>query len=263
MPATVPVDRPAAHRPLYGSRGRRSVKAEPGGPVRIFDRDPEFRSALSGLPTDGARTARELLASSWQLKSGRWDPEDNPPLGEWDCGYFVLEGLLLSQIRVGSRCSAELLGAGDIFRADDPDTRGYATLASQGSFRVLAPARIAVLESGLVARIESVPGIASLFQRRLTQRARSLSVRLAIVQVPQLTRRLHLLLWHLADRFGRRHPEGTLIPFPLSHEVLAECVSARRTSVLAAIHELKREGAVEGNEDGHWLLHAEPPGELA
>jgi hypothetical protein len=53
-----------------------------------------------------------------------------------------------------------------------------------------------------------------------------------------------------------------VIPFRLSHEVLAECCSAQRTSVLAAIHELNEAGAVERNDEGFWLLHAGPPSQF-
>jgi CRP/FNR family cyclic AMP-dependent transcriptional regulator len=251
------VDRPVDHR-----RRPAWVHAVPAGPVRIFDEDLELRIALSELPPAAARVASQLLVSSSRLNRGRWDPAGNPPVRESDCGYLILDGVLLSRVLVGPRCSAELLGPGDIFRTDDADTHGYATVASETRFRVLSPARIVVLERDLMAKIESLPGIASHFERRLTERARSLNVRLAIVQVPQLARRLHLLLWHLADRWGRRCPSGVVIPFRLSHEVLAECCSAQRTSVLAAIHELNEAGAVERNDEGFWLLHAGPPSQF-
>jgi CRP/FNR family cyclic AMP-dependent transcriptional regulator len=253
--AVAQVDRRLDHR----HRRPAWVRAVPAGPVRLFEEDLELRIALSELPAAAARAASQLLVGSWRLSRGRWDPVGNPPVGESDCGYLILDGIVLSCVLVGPRCSAELLGAGDIFRTDDVDTHGYATVASETRFRVLSPTRIVVLERELMAKIESLPGIASHFERRLTARAHSLSIRLAIVQVPQLTRRLHLLLWHLADRWGRRRPEGVLIPIPLSHEVLAECCSARRTSVLAAIHELEEAGAVERTDGGCWVLHAEPP----
>ena len=247
--------------PLYQGV-RKGVRAVPAGPIRLFDEDPELRTALSELPAAAARGANELLVRSWGLSRGSWDPADNPPLQESDCGYLILDGLLLCRVRVGPRCSAELLGAGDVFRTDDADTHGYATVASEASFRVLSPTSIVVLERDLMARIENLPGIATRFERRLTERVRSLNVRLAIIQVPRLATRLHLLLWHLADRWGRRRPDGALIPFRLSHQVLAEYCSAQRTSVLAAIHELERSGALERNEEGFWLLHAKPPSEF-
>jgi CRP/FNR family transcriptional regulator, cyclic AMP receptor protein len=244
------------------SDSARAARATPAGPIRLFDEDPELRTALLGLRGAAARTASELFARSWRLSRGPWAPAGNPPLQESDCGYLILDGLLLCRVRVGPRCSAELLGAGDLFRTDDCDTHGYATVASDASFRVLSPMRIVALERDLMARVESLPGIASHFERRLTERVRSLNVRLAIVQVPQLARRLHLVLWHLADRWGRRCSDGALIPFRVSHQVLAEYCSAQRTSVLVAIRELEKSGAVERNKEGLWLLRAQPPTEF-
>ena len=248
--------------PTYAA-GRGWIRALPAGRVRIVEEDAELRAACAELPPAAAYAARDLLVSAWWLKHGRWDPRDNPPLGDSDCGYLLLDGLLLAVVEVESRRSAELLGAGDVFRADDPDTHGYAALASIRSFRVLAPARLVVLEGALMARIDVLPWVASSLQRRLAERARSLNIRLAIIQVPQLSQRLQLLMWHLADRFGRICGDGALIPFRLSHGILAECASAQRTSVLAALHELEERGALERTEEGHWLLHGEPPGDLA
>ena len=248
--------------PTYaGSRGW--IRAMPAGRVRILQEDSELRAAYAELPPAAAHAARDLLASAWHLKRGRWDPRGNPPLDDSDCGYLLLDGLLLAVVEVQSRRSAELLGAGDLFRADDPDTHGYAALPSSRGFRVLAPARLVVLERALMARIDVLPGVASSLQRRLAERARSLNIRLAIIQVPQLSQRLQLLMWHLADRFGRICGDGALIPFRLSHGILAECASAQRTSVLAAVHELEQRGALERTEEGHWLLHGQPPADLA
>jgi len=261
-PATLDARHPPTTPTYAGGRGR--IRALPAGRVRIHEEDAELRAAYAQLPPAAAHAARDLLASAWWLKRGRWDPRHNPPLDDSDCGYLLLDGLLLAVVEVESRRSAELLGAGDVFRADDPDTHGYAALASIRSFRVLAPARLVLLESALMARIIDVlPGVASSLQRRLAERARSLNIRLAIIQVPQLSQRLQLLMWHLADRFGRICGDGALIPFRLSHGILAECASAQRTSVLAAIHELEQRGALERTEEGHWLLHGEPPGDLA
>ena len=247
--------------PLYQGV-RKGVRAVPAGPIRLFDEDPELRTALSELPAAAARAANELLVRSWSLSRGSWDPAGNLQLRESDRGYLILDGLLLCRVRVGPRCSAELVGAGDVFHTDDADTHGYATVASEASFRVLSPMCLVVLERDLMARIESLSGKASQLEHRLTERVRSLNVRLAVVQEPRLAIRLHLLLWHLADRWGRRRPDGVLIPFRLSHQVLAEYCSAQRTSVLAAIHELEKSGAVERNDEGFWLLHAMPPSEF-
>jgi CRP/FNR family transcriptional regulator, cyclic AMP receptor protein len=75
--------------------------------------------------------------------------------------------------------------------------------------------------------------------------------------------RLLVLFWHLADRFGRVTPTGTLVPLALSHSDLAELIGVARPSVSLSLKELAEQGLVRRNrEDKTWLLGAEPPREL-
>jgi CRP/FNR family cyclic AMP-dependent transcriptional regulator len=54
---------------------------------------------------------------------------------------------------------------------------------------------------------------------------------LAIVQQARVRIRVHMLFWHLASRWGYVGPEGTILPLPLTHDVLAQLVAARRPTV--------------------------------
>jgi hypothetical protein len=87
-------------------------------------------------------------------------------------------------------------------------------------------------------------------------------VALAIVQQPRVDRRLHWLLWHIADRWGRTGPAGVRIEVPLTHSLLGELVAARRPSVTTALSSLATEGKV-GRDGGSWLLRAGPPADYA
>ena len=240
----------------------RTARALPVGQVRLFDEDTGLRGLLPELSSSKTITAKQVLATVWRLSRGLWEPEENPPLEESVADLLVLDGFLLSRVKVGPRCSAELLGGGDLFRTDDLDTHGYATVPSERTWRILLPVRMVALEGELIAQIAAVPGAARELQHRWVERVRSLAVRLAIAQVPQLTARVHLVLWHLADRWGRRCRDGAVIPFRLTQQVVAECASAQRTSVAAALHELLERGIVERNGEGHWVLHAPPPGDF-
>jgi CRP/FNR family transcriptional regulator, cyclic AMP receptor protein len=82
------------------------------------------------------------------------------------------------------------------------------------------------------------------------QRSRTLAVNMAIVHYPQVRPRLLLLLWHLADRWGRVTPEGVRIPLRLRHHLLADLLAVRRPSATAALQELIGEGLVSRDEDG-------------
>jgi CRP-like cAMP-binding protein len=94
------------------------------------------------------------------------------------------------------------------------------------------------------------------------RRSRNFAVILAIVQHPKVESRLHMLLWHLADRWGTVRPEGVLVPLRLTQTVLAELVAARRPTVSAALGVLERDGQLTRTPAG-WILHGAPPGERA
>jgi len=241
---------------------RHVVPARRAAPVYLFEEDAELRGALSGLPESDARVAAELLAGCWELAPGAWDPERDAPGRQGNGGILLLDGFVLCELGVGPRSSAELFAAGDLVWTAEPRLDGQPTLPTTRTWRVLAPTRLVALERGLMARLGRLPGIATSLQRRLAAQARSLNVRLAIVQIPQLTIRLHLLLWHLADRWGRSCSEGAVIPHRLSHQVLAELVSAQRTSVGAALHQLQEAGVVGRNDEGLWVVRTKPPSEF-
>lgn len=93
------------------------------------------------------------------------------------------------------------------------------------------------------------------------RRTRNLSVNMAIVHQSRVDVRVHMLLWHLAGRWGRVGSQGVLLPLRLTHAVLADLVAARRPTVTSALSELGRRGKVESTGRG-WLLHGDPPGEL-
>ncbi len=57
-----------------------------------------------------------------------------------------------------------------------------------------------------------------------------------------------MLLWHLADRWGRVRSEGVVLPLRLTHSVLADLVAARRPTVTTSLSELARQELVEPTE---------------
>ncbi len=71
-----------------------------------------------------------------------------------------------------------------------------------------------------------------------------------------------LILWHLAERWGRVHPDGIVVPLPLFHQRLADLVGAHRPAVTTALGGLTDAGSLTRRENGNWVLHGEPPREL-
>ena len=84
---------------------------------------------------------------------------------------------------------------------------------------------------------------------------------MAIVHQARVDVRLHMLLWHLAARWGRVRSDGTVLRLRLTHAVLADLVAARRPTVTTALSELTRRGMVR--TDGEtWVLPGEAPSDL-
>jgi CRP/FNR family transcriptional regulator, cyclic AMP receptor protein len=103
------------------------------------------------------------------------------------------------------------------------------------------------------------PEIVSRLMGRAMARSRRLVGLLVTAQLTSVDLRLHVTLWHLADRFGRVRPDGVLVPVHLTHEMLGQMVGARRPSVTAALGRLAEDGLVEQDVHGGWLLKGSPP----
>jgi CRP-like cAMP-binding protein len=99
--------------------------------------------------------------------------------------------------------------------------------------------------------------VMSLHERAVI-RSHSLLLRLAIVEHPQIRRRVHLMLWHLADRWGSTEEHGAFLPLKLSRVALADLVCSTRESVSRALAELRRTGLVEERGSGFFLRFPHP-----
>jgi CRP/FNR family transcriptional regulator, cyclic AMP receptor protein len=160
--------------------------------------------------------------------------------------------VLALNTRVGDRIAAELLGPGDVVEPGEGE--GDELLACTVGWRALVPMRFAVLDADFVDRVRPWPQIMQALLQRAERRARNLNVQRAIASQPRLDVRLALLLWHLADRWGRVEPGGIRLPLPLTHQLLGRLVGAERPSVSHALARLSRSGLVTGHGD-EWHLH--------
>ena len=109
---------------------------------------------------------------------------------------------------------------------------------------------------------DGLRALASALHARHVRRVRALAFQRAIAQLPRVDDRMIVLLWALAERWGRVGPDGVRVPVGLPHRTLATLVGARRPSVTTALTGLAREGLVERIEGG-WLLHGDPDEVLA
>jgi CRP/FNR family cyclic AMP-dependent transcriptional regulator len=224
---------------------------------KLLYEDPELGDGLS--PLERAEATDDCVVRTARIARGRWTFHWDEPLRD-GIGLLVLEGLLLRRVAVDGRYGAELLGEGDLLRPwQGEDTN--ATLTQTTGWRVLEPTRVAMLDVDAARCLAAYPERTGRLVGRALERARNLAINMAIVHQARVNVRLRMLLWHLADRWGRVRSEGVVLPLRLTHAVLADLVAARRPTVTTALTELARQGTVRAVSNG-WLLSGEPPGEL-
>jgi CRP/FNR family transcriptional regulator, cyclic AMP receptor protein len=226
--------------------------------AQILIEDPDLGGDLDGSRLIAAQ--REIRARTTELPTGAWSPlereqELRPPLG-----LLILDGLVIRRVGVAGRFGAELLGDGDVLRPWQRED-STSTLPRTGHWRVLRPTRIAILDGEFAVRLTRYPEVISELLGRTLRRSRHAAVNMAIVHQPRIDVRLHMLLWELADRWGRMGRDGVQLPLALTHAMLAELVAARRPTVTKALGDLAERGVVTSQGDG-WLLAGDPPAEL-
>lgn len=224
----------------------------------VLREDAELGDAIA--PERRAEAIEVCTAREIRFPTGEGVNESSPL--ESGLGILVLRGLLIRRVGIDGRFGAELLGEGDLLRpwqweSDSP------TLSLEMAWSIVEPTRLALLDEDFTLRcIGAFPELASPLVGRAMQRARHLAVNMAIVHQARVDVRVHMLLWHLAGRWGRVRSEGTVLRMRLTHAVLADLVAARRPTVTSAISELVRAGLVQTKGD-EWVLFGEPPGELS
>jgi hypothetical protein len=227
--------------------------------ISIVDADPDLGDLLDARELERAR--REALTRVQRLSPGDWDAGAAQEPAVHHRGFLIVDGLLSRSVNVLGRHCVELVGHGDVMRPWSWDEEGSHVRAEVG-WTVLEPTRLAVLDHDLVLRMVPWPQLGLELFNRGTRRAHHLAVALAIAHHQRVEDRLLLTLWHLAERWGRVHRDGVVVPLPLGHQRLADLVGAQRQSVTTAMGALKRAGAVSRRDDGAWVLHGTPPEEL-
>jgi hypothetical protein len=223
----------------------------------VLREDSDLGAAIP--PERRERAVEECVVRVARLPCGVWT-ERTLRTVEDGIGLLVLEGLLIRRVGIDGRFGAELLGESDLLRPWHGED-GSPTLALTTGWRVLQPARLAVLDERAMLRLAPYPRVSARLIGRAIQRSRNLAVNMAIVHQARVDVRLHMLLWHLAARWGRVRAEGVLLPLRLTHSTLADLVAARRPTVTSALAGLGKSGLVQSVPEG-WLLTGEPPGEL-
>jgi CRP-like cAMP-binding protein len=224
--------------------------------VRVADADPEL---FAGVQDPAARAAS--VAEVMRLERGPWRTGDSGHEPSGHFGLLILEGILIRRVRFGRRPVLELVGPGDVLRPWVGLGEGSA-LRQETEWRVHERTDLALLDRRFAARVTGWPEIPAAIMDRYVRRARLLTLHLSIAQLPRLRDGLTALFWYLADRWGRVTTDGVVVDVPLTHELLAGLVGARRPAVTTTLGELQRSGDLARREDGRWVVHGKPPAEL-
>lgn len=223
----------------------------------MLDEDPDLGRRLDG--TRRGELQARAVAPLLRLAAGEADFAKLVRIDENDLGALVLDGLLARNVVVAGGSFTELLGTGDLLRPRD-DLTDPKSLRANVTWAVMEPTRLALLDHRFARRIAPwLPAIAAVLLQRTVQRARWLTLRLAINETRRIDERLLLLLWHLADRWGRIELDGTCLPLRLTHEVLGRMLGAHRSSVTTALKLLLEKGSLSRNAQGLWVLHGAAP----
>jgi CRP-like cAMP-binding protein len=226
--------------------------------TRVLEEDPDLGE---GLDAEALASAIERArAAVMHLSIGEWREPAWPMSTTSGFGLLVLDGLLLRRVRLGDRAGVELLAGGDLLRPWQRED-SVCSVPRELGWQVLEPCRLAVLDVDFARGVSAFPQIAGQLTGRALRRSRNFAVNMAIVQQPRVETRLHMLLWHLADRSGTVGPDGVSVPLRLTQTVLAALVAAQRPTVSAALRALEQDGKLTHTNSG-WLLHGSPPGEL-
>ena len=231
---------------------RQAPAAQPT--CHILREDPDLTDGLEPLRRE--RAIQECIAPTIRIPMGHWNGKV-PDSMEGGIGLLVLDGLLLRHVGIDGRFGGELLGSGDLLRPWQGEN-AQPTIPSTTAWRVLKPTRLAILDRAAAHRLARFPELTGHLVERALERSRNLSIAIAIVHHPRVELRLHMLLWHLADRWGQVRPDGIAIPIRIAHTLLADLIAAQRPSVSTAISELTRRGLVIPIDSGGWVLRGNP-----
>jgi CRP-like cAMP-binding protein len=236
-------------------------ESTPLSAVRVLDADPDLGAHLAPAEREAARAASR--APVIEVEPGPWPQDHGGSGGEpGSLGLLLLDGVLGARRQVERRAHLEILGPGELVRPW-VELGPESLVPYDPSWTALEPTRLAVLDERFASSVARWPEVTAALMNRLVLRARRLSVQMAISFLPRVDRRALLMLWLLADRFGRVTPDGVLVGLPLTHGQIGELVGARRPSVTMALSDLRREGTIEALPGKGWLLRGRPPGELA
>jgi CRP-like cAMP-binding protein len=154
--------------------------------------------------------------------------------------------------------ATEVVGPTDIIRPWETDLVP-SVLPAAADWRVLHDAQVALLDGRATAVIGRWPELTAAIGGRLLRRARSLAYLMAAQHFVRVEDRLLAALWHLASMWGKVTPQGTVVPFRLTHEMLGNLIGAQRPTTTTAVRSLTERGRLLRDARHYYVLLGDPP----
>jgi CRP-like cAMP-binding protein len=232
---------PSTARPLAYARAARA------GTTSLLMLDPDLAEGL--VPEAQALLRERMLVRVEPFLAGDWAPSHSH---RGVSALLVIDGLLVREVQVAGRTSAELFGAGDMIHP--PHEAGDPSATPAGRWKALVPGHLALLDDRLLGSVNRSFPLLFALTGRATRRGRTLGA-LALTRTMRRTEdRLLFLLTLLAARWGRIRPDGIRLALPVSHELLARLIGTRRQAVTTALGGLRARGLITVLANGDWLL---------
>jgi hypothetical protein len=170
-------------------------------------------------------------------------------------GATVIDGMVMSSLRVGEQTGIHLLGPGDLLV---PRSESWTTWLSEVGFRTAAPVHLGLFGNDLLAAAYRWPRLIQGLYRSIGEQLQRLTAQLVICQLPRVEDRVVAMLWLLAESWGHVTSGGVRLPLALTHETLGALIGARRPTVTLALRKLTDEGVLIAQDSGWLLLHPPP-----
>ena len=155
----------------------------------------------------------------------------------------MLEGLVSRRVSVSGASATDVSGPGDLIRPWEDDE--FASAPVDALVSVICPTRLAVLDERFATATARWPTFTAELMSRYLFRTRWLLLQLAVSSHRRVDARLLMMLWNVADRYGRVRPEGILLRLPAQARAAR---AARRSS--ASFGHLRARRAVAGGARG-------------
>jgi hypothetical protein len=220
----------------------------------LVEFDLELNPHASGWASPGRRRLAARLA---HIAPGPFDPRTLTPDPTGWLGLLVVEGLALVQIDAGRAPIGWLVGSEDVIRPWETDE---VSLLGGASWQALMPLRIALLDADFARRVAGLAPVSDALVAKAMQTSHWLFAKSLVTGTSVIEERLLLLFALLGERWGKATSAGVVVAMPLTHQVLATLIGARRPSVSTALRGLSAAGLLKRTAEGWLLCRTSPNG---